>query len=65
MQHQFYSTKLQLNHAFLRINIKDEQYLGEAQTIFEHSLKQLLGQPETEGKILQTKTFVQRGGERP
>jgi hypothetical protein len=55
---------LQLSHAFLRVNITDERYLGEAQTIFEHSMKQLLSKNGAGGgKVLQTKTFVQRNPE--
>jgi hypothetical protein len=59
---QFYSSKLQLAHAFLRVNIKDQQYLSEAVTIFEHSLKGLL-QKTKSGKVLQVKTYVDNRGE--
>lgn len=52
---QFYSTKLQLAHAFLRIDIKDHKYLSEAQTIFEHTMKDLLHSSQS-GMVLQVKS---------
>ena len=65
MQNQFYSQKLQLSHAFLRINIKEERYLGEAQVIFEQAMKNLFSKDKSNsGRVMQTKTFVQKNPER-
>jgi hypothetical protein len=60
--HTFYSPQLTLCHAYLRLNLKDPQYIQEAQTIFEHSLKGLLTRWGT-GKVLQTKTFTSKNSE--
>ncbi len=54
MQHQFYSSKLQLSHAFLRLSLNNPSYLSEAQTIFELSMKKILA---TTGHVLHTKVY--------
>jgi hypothetical protein len=67
----FYSTKLQLTHAFLRFNVRyPQERLGEAYNIFDQTMKQLLNQaPNTSaasseaalsGKIMHIKTYTEK-----
>ena len=43
-----------MTHCFLRLNLADSTYLEEAQTVFELSMKKLLG---PSGFVLHTKVY--------